>query len=250
MRYLATVKYDGTRYAGYQVQPNQMTIQSTIEAALQQLHKGAAVKITASGRTDAGVHANGQTFHFNSSLAIANSKWKLALNALLPDDIVIVEIKQVSEDFHARYDVIEKTYKYVIWNGADANPFERHYSYHIRRPLDLALIANGCHLLEGQHDFTAYCAANSQVKGSKVRTIYQAKCEQQGDYVVFTFTGSGFLYNMVRIMVGTLVEVGLAERKPETILTSFEHLKRSDLGKTAPAHGLYLEKVGYPGDKV
>ncbi|MBM7542811.1 tRNA pseudouridine(38-40) synthase TruA [Amphibacillus cookii] len=245
MRMLATVSYDGTAYAGYQVQPNQTTIQSTIEAALRQIHKGKSVKIVASGRTDAGVHAIGQTFHFDSHLAIPPANWKKALNAVLPNDIVIKNVMTVTDDFHARYDVCQKTYRYVVLNAEDLDPFTRNYSYHIKRHLDIEAINKACSYLLGEHDFTAFCAANHNVKGSMVREIYQACCVKEANLVTFTFSGNGFLYNMVRIIVGTLIEVGLGERTIDAFRNVIESLDRSYAGKTAPAQGLYLQEVQY-----
>ncbi|WP_067842389.1 tRNA pseudouridine(38-40) synthase TruA [Amphibacillus sediminis] len=245
MRLLATVSYDGTRYAGYQVQPEQMTIQSTIEKALAQIHKGDVIKIVASGRTDAGVHAIGQTFHFDSNLTIPIPKWKAALNALLPNDILIKDVVQVADDFHARYDVNQKRYRYKIWNDQDANPFQRYYCHHVDQPLDLEAINRACQFVKGEHDFTSFCAANSNTKGSKVRKVFDAACERDGHYVIFTFTGNGFLYNMVRILVGTLIEVGLGQMPPEQLKRILASHDRTKAGKTAPAQGLYLDKVIY-----
>lgn len=245
MRYLCTISYDGSNYAGYQIQPNQTTIQSTIEAVLAKIHKGSHVKIQASGRTDAGVHAIGQTFHFDSNLSIEPDKWKKALNARLPDDLVVTSVKTVPDDFHARYDVTEKTYQYVILNQPDLDPFMRKYAYYVKGKLDLVSIQQACTLLIGQHDFTSFCASNSGVKGSKVREIYQASCEKHDNTLIFTFSGSGFLYNMVRILVGTLLEIGMGHRDPSDLARIIQSKQRSQAGKTAPAHGLYLKEVRY-----
>lgn len=249
MRYLAIVCYDGSNYAGYQIQPDQITIQAVIEQALAKMHKGKPIKITASGRTDAGVHAYGQVFHYDSELTIPELNWKKALNSLLPDDIVILKVKKMTPSFHARYSALKKTYQYVILNSDDPSPFEVNYSTFIAEELDVALINEACQYLIGEHDFTAFCAANSSVKGDKIRTIYDAFCKQDGDKLILSFTGNGFLYNMVRIIVGTLIEIGQGKR-PVTDLPKIINKKdRSLAGKTAPAQGLYLDHVEYETKK-
>lgn len=245
MRYLAIISYDGSNYSGYQIQPNQLTIQAVIEAALTKMHKGEPVKITASGRTDAGVHAYGQVIHFDSELDIPESNWKKALNSLLPGDIVVFDVKQVSENFHARFDAIKKTYIYTILNSADANPFEINYCAHVKERLNVDLMNQALQDLIGEHDFTAFCAANSYVKGDKIRTIYHASCQRVNNKVVFSVTGNGFLYNMVRIIVGTLIEIGLGQRPATDIKRIIESMDRTQAGKTAPPQGLYLNAVEY-----
>lgn len=245
MRYLAVVSYDGSNYAGYQIQPDQLTIQAVIEQALAKMHKGKPIKITASGRTDAGVHAYGQVFHYDSELAIPEANWKKALNSLLPDDIVILKVKKVTSSFHARYDALEKTYQYVILNSDDPSPFEVNYSTFIAEELDVSLINAACQYLIGEHDFTAFCAANSSVKGDKIRTIYDAHCKQDRDRLILSFTGNGFLYNMVRIIVGTLIEIGQGKRPVADLPKIINSKDRSLAGKTAPPQGLYLDHVTY-----
>ncbi len=245
MRLLARVSYDGTAYRGYQVQPNQPTVQAVIEDVLTHIHKGKQVKIFASGRTDAGVHALGQAFHFDSPLKIPEGNWVRAINSQLPDDIVITDVHQVADDFHARFDVIEKWYEYRMYNTTLIDPFKRHYSHYVRVPLDVAAMNKACQYLVGTHDFTAFCSAKSNVTDSKVRTIYHATCENQADEVVFTISGSGFLYNMVRIIVGSLIDIGHGRKPPEVIRQALENFDRNTLGKTAPAKGLYLKHVVY-----
>lgn len=245
MRYLAVVSYDGSNYAGYQIQPDQLTIQAVIEQALAKMHKGKPIKITASGRTDAGVHAYGQVFHYDSELAIPEANWKKALNSLLPDDIVILKVKKATSSFHARYDALEKTYQYVILNSDDPSPFEVNYSTFIAEELDVSLINAACQYLIGEHDFTAFCAANSSVKGDKIRTIYDAHCKQDRDRLILSFTGNGFLYNMVRIIVGTLIEIGQGKRPVADLPKIINSKDRSLAGKTAPPQGLYLDNVTY-----
>lgn len=245
MRYLATVSYDGSNYSGYQIQPDQVTIQSVIEEALKKIHKGRLIKITAAGRTDAGVHANGQTFHFDSTLSIPEANWKRALNALLPNDIVIRKIESVPATFHARYNAVKRTYKYYVLNSDDPSPFQAKYSTYVNQELDLEAMKEACQYLIGQHDFSAFCAANSNVKGDKIRTLYEASCTREGQQICFVFTGNGFLYHMIRIIVGTLLEVGLGKRKPGDIMTIIKEQDRDKAGKTAAPHGLYLDHIKY-----
>ncbi|GGD03206.1 tRNA pseudouridine synthase A [Thalassobacillus devorans] len=239
------IQYDGTAFAGYQVQPNGRTIQAEIETALQKMHKGQTVKVTASGRTDAGVHAVGQMIHFTSDLDIPPEGWERALNAMLPDDIRIDDIQYADAGFHARYDTKGKEYRYKILNQKDPDLFRRYYSYHVPQKLDIAAIKEACRYLEGEHDFTSFCSARSTVKGDKVRTITKADIQPEGNELVFIFRGTGFLYNMVRILVGTLLEVGKGERKPEEVIAMIEAKDRSAAGKTAPPHGLFLWEVFY-----
>ena len=239
------IQYDGTAFAGYQIQPNGRTIQAEIEAVLQKMHKGQTVKVTASGRTDAGVHAVGQVIHFTSDLNIPPEGWNRALNAMLPDDIRIADIQYADAGFHARYDTKGKEYRYKVLNQKDPDLFRRYYNYHVPQKLDVAAIKEACRYLEGEHDFTSFCSARSTVKGGKVRTITKADIHPEGNELVFIFRGTGFLYNMVRILVGTLLEIGKGERKPEEIMAMIEAKDRSAAGKTAPPHGLFLWEVFY-----
>ncbi|WP_431801973.1 tRNA pseudouridine(38-40) synthase TruA [Halobacillus andaensis] len=244
-RLKCTVQYDGTRYAGYQVQPNGHTVQEELEKALTKMHKGRRVKVTASGRTDSGVHARGQVIHFDTDLHIPASNWKRALASMLPPDIHVAHAEQVDNDFHARYDTTGKEYRYFVWNSREPDIFRRNFTYHIKMPLHLEAMKTACRLIEGEHDFTSFCSSRTDVKGSKVRTIHQASIEKNGDELTFVFKGSGFLYNMVRILVGTLLEVGRGERKPEDLKAIIEAGNREAAGKTAPPHGLFLWKVDY-----
>ncbi|UFT99527.1 tRNA pseudouridine(38-40) synthase TruA [Radiobacillus kanasensis] len=244
-RIKCVISYDGSEFSGYQVQPNGRTVQEEIERALQKMTKGSPIRVTASGRTDAGVHAKGQVIHFDTELQIPEDKWKKAMNTLLPQDIRILEVRKVSSSFHARFDVQQKTYKYFIDLNKDMDIFNRKYTYHFPFELDVESIEQACELLVGEHDFTAFCAANSGVKGEKVRTIYYASGTKLENQLVFTFTGSGFLYNMVRILVGTLLEIGTGKRNATDILGIIESKDRKKAGKTAPAHGLYLWEVMY-----
>ncbi|WP_139365019.1 tRNA pseudouridine(38-40) synthase TruA [Litchfieldia alkalitelluris] len=242
-RLKCTISYDGTHFNGYQIQPNKRTVQETIEQVLTQMHKS-PVRITGSGRTDAKVHAMGQVITFDTTLDIPSVRWKKALNTLLPDDIAIIHVEQVTEDFHARFSVVKKEYRYKISRTVEKDVFSRHYLYHYPYQLDLEMINFAMNLIKGTHDFTSFCSAKTDVK-DKVRTIYEAGIIENEDELIFRFVGNGFLYNMVRILVGTLLEVGQKRISLEQIEQMLEVHDRSLAGKTAPGHGLYLWKVDY-----
>lgn len=243
-RWKCTICYDGTLFSGYQVQPGKRTVQSEVEAALKRLHKGSEVKITASGRTDAGVHAKGQVIHFDSPLQIPEDRWIHALHALLPDDIVIRKTEKALPDFHARFDAVGKEYRYIVCTAREKDPFTRHYQFHYPYPLDVALMEEAASYFIGTHDFTSFCSAKTEVV-DRVRTIKEIEIIENEEMLVFRFSGNGFLYNMVRILMGTLLEVGSGQRKATEIPYILEQKDRTLAGKTAPAHGLYLWEVFY-----
>lgn len=239
------VSYDGAAFFGYQVQPNQRTVQAEIEDALKKMHKGTGIRIYASGRTDAGVHAVGQVIHFDSPYKIPANKWKIALNSLLPDDIAIHHAQLVPQDFHARFDVQKKEYRYKISINQDRDVFMRNYHYHFPFQLDYVAIKEAIKYFVGTHDFTSFCSAKTEIE-DKVRTVYEIEFfEDSNGVLVFRFVGNGFLYNMIRIMVGTLLEVGQGTKKPMEIMEIIEAKDRKKAGKTAPGTGLYLWKVYY-----
>ncbi|MDN4527167.1 tRNA pseudouridine(38-40) synthase TruA [Fictibacillus fluitans] len=243
-RWKATVSYDGTQFAGYQVQPGARTVQREIERSLAKMHKGTSVRISASGRTDAGVHAIGQVVHFDSPLAIVAERWQRALNALLPADIRIMDVEAVASDFHARYSVEEKEYHYRLMTGSEPDVFRRNYATHFPHPLNHAAIQEAMAIFTGTHDFTSFSSARSEVE-DKVRTISMFKLETAGDELIFKVRGNGFLYNMVRIMAGTLLDAGQGRIQPDDIRSMLAEKDRSTAGKTAPPHGLYLYRVTY-----
>jgi tRNA pseudouridine38-40 synthase len=244
MRVKCIVSYDGTRFSGYQVQPQKRTIQGEIEEALCKIHKGQLIKIHASGRTDAYVHAIGQVFHFDTDLTIPDEKWPYALNSLLPEDIVILDASYVNHDFHSRFHTTAKEYRYRIHQQKMENVFTRNYSLHYPYKLDFDAIKQACTHLCGTHDFTSFCVAKTVVE-DKVRTINSIELIENGSEVTFCFNGNGFLYNMVRILVGTLLDVGQGVIRAEDIPTILNGRDRSLSGKTVPGHGLYLWKVYY-----
>jgi tRNA pseudouridine38-40 synthase len=243
-RYKCEVSYDGTAFHGYQVQPNKRTVQSELEAALSKLHKGKEVKVTASGRTDAGVHARGQVIHFDSDLNIPLAKWQLALNATLSSEIVILSIEEVDKEFHARFHATGKEYRYFIDNQKIRDPFHRNYSYHFPYQLNLEAMKEACVHFIGEYDFTSFCSAKTEVV-DRVRTIYDLNISFEGEQLVLRFRGNGFLYNMVRIIVGTLLQVGTGAIMADSIPGILEKRDRTYAGKTAPPQGLYLWEVFY-----
>ncbi|MCU9615197.1 tRNA pseudouridine(38-40) synthase TruA [Caldibacillus lycopersici] len=238
------VAYDGTHFQGYQVQPNKRTVQGEIEQVLAKMHKNQQVKIYASGRTDANVHAKGQVFHFDSSIFMGEDRWVMALNALLPEDIVILHAQYVANDFHARFSNHGKEYRYRILRKKERDPFLRNYTYHYPFPLNLEKMKQAMKILEGTHDFTSFCSAKTSVT-DHIRTIESFTLIETAEELVFQIRGNGFLYNMVRIIVGTMLEVGAGKLQPENIPAILEGRDRSLAGKTVPGHGLYLWKVFY-----
>ena len=244
-RLKATISYDGTNFAGYQVQPGERTVQLELEKVLSVMHKGANVKVTASGRTDARVHATGQVIHFDTTLQIPCERYMKALNVQLPRDIRVLAVEEVPGDFHARYSVSGKRYRY-IWSCEQVqSPFRRHYTVETNgiKP-DVEAMRKAAEAILGTHDFSCFCAANTSVV-DKVRTVTRLDFEWRGEELHMTIEGNGFLYNMVRIIAGTLWEVGTGKRNAESLAGTIAGRDRGKAGKTAPAHGLYLEEVHY-----
>lgn len=239
------ISYDGTDFAGFQIQPKQRTVQGELEKALTKIHKGNPIRIHPSGRTDAGVHAIRQVFHFETSLNLQETNWLQALNTVLPNDLVVKEVEFVDDSFHARYSAREKEYRYYVLNTKDKDVFNRHYVYQFPYQLVLEPMQEACRYFEGTHDFTTFSSAKATIKGSKVRTLTHVSCHLHGDKIEFIFCGNGFLYNMVRIMVGALLDIGQGRRKSEDIKELLIQKDRRLLGKTAPPQGLYLWNVVY-----
>ncbi len=244
-RLKATISYDGTNFAGYQVQPGERTVQLELEKVLSVMHKGAPVKVTASGRTDARVHATGQVIHFDTTLQIPCERYMKALNVQLPRDIRVLAVEEVPGDFHARYSVSGKRYRY-IWSCEQVqSPFRRHYTVETNgiKP-DVEAMRKAAGAILGTHDFSCFCAANTSVV-DKVRTVKRLDFEWHGEELHMAIEGNGFLYNMVRIIAGTLWEVGTGKRDAASLAEIIAGRDRGKAGKTAPAHGLYLEEVHY-----
>ncbi|TYO93814.1 tRNA pseudouridine(38-40) synthase TruA [Desulfallas thermosapovorans] len=241
-----TVAYDGTNYHGFQEQRGTglATIQETLEQCLGRLARR-RVQVIGAGRTDSGVHARGQVVNFDASgWPIPVERIPLALNGLLPGDIVVTQAREVEENFHARICARSKTYRYTIWNSGIPSPFHRLYSCFWPVSLDAEAMSAACTYLEGTHDFKCFQASGATVK-TTVRTLYQARVIREGPVIHFVFNGDGFLYNMVRIMAGTLLQVGMGKIKPESIKTLIESRKRALAGPTLPPQGLCLERVEY-----
>lgn len=244
-RIKATLAYDGTHFSGYQVQPGKRTVQLEIESSLKRMHKGQDIRITASGRTDAGVHANGQVIHFDSPFDIPEANWPRALNALLPDDIYVKRVEKVNDHFHARFDVSLKEYRFKLLNRAQPDLFRRLYTVHIPEPLHLGRMQEAANYIVGTHDFTSFCAANTSVV-DKVRTVSLLEISPaEEDEIHIRVAGNGFLYQMVRIIVGQLVTIGKGKAEPGIIQEIIEAKDRQKAFPTAPPQGLYLWEVGY-----
>jgi len=235
--------YDGTRYRGWQRLPGREdTIQGKLEAALSRI-LGEPIEISGSGRTDAGVHARGQVASFHCESSMPPAEILANLRRYLPEDIGIYSCKEVSSRFHARLNAREKTYVYRIWNSESPCVFERRFVAVMPEKLDVDAMNRAAGLLVGKHDFSAFCG-NPKMKKSTVRELYALTVTREGEKIVLRFTGNGFLYNMVRILTGTLVEVGRDQRTPESVTELFG-AKREQAGFLAPAQGLCLEEVVY-----
>jgi tRNA pseudouridine38-40 synthase len=236
------VSYDGSRFHGYQRQPNYRSVQQDIEECLKVIHKSPVV-IHASGRTDAGVHALGQVFHFDSTLDIQPDNWKRAINSLLPSDIYIKSVEIVDESFHSRFSVKTKEYRYYM-SIAEYNPIRSEYVYFHHYPtLDINKIVEAVKLFEGTHDFTSFCYGNE--KEDRIRTIYQASLNYDNNELEFIFKGNGFLRYQIRVMVGTLIEIGYGKKSIESLGSIFDAKDRRKAGTTAAPQGLYLYEVTY-----
>lgn len=241
--YKLIVEYDGTNYHGFQIQSGLSTIQGEIEIALAKLAKK-YTRVTGAGRTDAGVHALNQVINFNSDLTVPIDRLKLAFNSLLPTDIRVRQAVKVDDQFHARFDAIEKTYFYRIEQGEIASVFSRNYCWWIRNNLAWDKMIVASKVIIGKHDFAGFTASGSAVN-STVRTVKDVQIQRRGAYIELRFTADGFLYHMVRNLVGTLVEVGLNKRDPDSLVEILKSKDRRKAGVTAPAQGLFLESVRY-----
>jgi len=251
------IEFDGTAYHGWQSQENAVTVQDTVVAAVRRL-TGEDCSITGSSRTDTGVHALGFVCNFFTGSPIPADKFSFALNTILPDDIRVVSSEEVPPDFHSRYSAKSKKYLYYIYNSTFPSALLRHRAYHVYYPLDVDEMNKAAQYFIGTHDFLAFSASGYSAK-TTVRTITEAtvsrvsqaqhiihsKDEHRGQLIEFSVTGDGFLYNMVRIMAGTLVEVGFGKLRTQDIPGIIAGLDRRRAGRTAPAHGLYLAEVFY-----
>ncbi|MCB5714021.1 tRNA pseudouridine(38-40) synthase TruA [Lactonifactor longoviformis] len=247
-RVMIVVAYDGTKYCGWQVQPNGVTIQEVLEWHLSELLKE-PVSVLGASRTDAGVHALGNAAVFDTNSRMPGEKVSYALNQRLPEDIRIQESKEVPLDFHPRYQKSEKTYEYRILNRRFPIPTERFYSHFTYVPLDVEQMRKAAEHLIGEHDFKSFCGTGAQVK-TTVRNVTGLTIQKNGDEIIIRVTGMGFLYNMVRIIAGTLMEVGCGKYPPEYVKEILEARDRKMAGNTAPARGLTLVGVRYFSDET
>lgn len=238
-----TIEYDGKKFGGWQKQPNKLNIQGEIEKAIEEI-TGERIDLNASGRTDAGVHSLGQVANFKTNSKIEIEKIPIAINSKLKQSIRIIKAEEVEENFHARYSCKGKKYRYIINNSKYGSAIYRDLEYHMPIKLNVEAMQKGIKYFEGEHDFKGFKASGTSSKSS-VRTIYNAKVIQEGERIIIELEGNGFLYNMVRIISGTMVDVGLGKIKPEEIPEIIESKERSRAGKTLPPQGLYLVEVYY-----
>ena len=243
MRYKVTVAYDGLNYAGFQSQVNALAIQDVIENVMEQIFSR-KIRIVMSSRTDAGVHAYGQVFHFDIDKKMDLYRLKYSFNSLLPKDIHVTKIEEVTEAFHARYSVKKKTYEYLI-NIGEYDVFLDGRAYQCFYKLDVDLMREGAALFLGRHDFGSFNTSSYKEYPDQVRNITCFRITRKGDLLKITITSSGFLRNMVRIMVGTLIDLGRGQKSLDDIRDMLEHPSKSTRRYNADPHGLYLKKIYY-----
>lgn len=243
MRVLLRVAYDGTKYSGWQIQPNAITVEQVLTTAINNLFNE-KIEIIGASRTDAGVHAYGNVAVFDVDTRMPAEKISYALNQRLPEDVRIQASCEVDSDFHPRHCDCNKTYEYKIWNDTFENPTVRLYSHFNYGKINIEEMQRACQFFLGEHDFTSFCAAGSQVK-DKVRTIYSLEVKKQDKMITIRVNGNGFLYNMVRIIAGTLLRVGQGLMSADDIASIIEAKDREKAGPTAPAKGLTLVEINY-----
>lgn len=240
---LLTISFDGTAYHGWQVQENAVTVQQTLQDALEKICSNRD-NVVGCSRTDSGVHANMYCCNVRTESPIACDRLVTALNAVMPRDIAALDCREVDFDFHARYDCKSKEYIYKIWNSPNKNPFLFNHTLHYKYPLDAEFLSQQAKDFIGTHDFSAFCAAGSSVEDT-VRTVMNASVERDGDMVIFRVEADGFLYNMVRIMTGTLLDIAKGKIPADSIPQIIDSGSRFAAGYTAPARGLYLNNINY-----
>ena len=243
MRYKVTVAYDGNNYAGFQSQINALAIQDVIEGVLEKVFRE-KIRIVMSSRTDAGVHAKGQVFHFDSDIKKDLGKLKYSFNCLLPKDIHVIDVKNVTEKFHSRFSVKNKTYEYII-NVGEYDVFLDGYAYQCHYKLDLDLMKKGANLFIGTHDFTSFNTSSLKDYPNQVRTISEFKIIKKKDLIIIRVTSTGFLRNMVRIMVGTLIDLSRGQKSIKEVKNMLDNPSKSTRRYNADPHGLYLIKIRY-----
>jgi len=246
LRIKMIIEYDGSNYHGFQRQDNAHSIQAEIEEQLIKL-TGEVINITAAGRTDAGVHARGQVIAFNTTSSIPPTQWALALNSFLPRDIRVLNSNEVNLNFHPQFQAISKQYVYYLYRQKPGAAFYRKYALCTTEILDINDMRLACEQIIGRHNFQAFCASGSSAKTFD-RTVTQCTIEESGSLLRFNIEANGFLYNMVRIIMGTLLEVGRKRIAADDVIKIIQSRDRSRAGPTAPAHGLYLLSVLYPNN--
>ena len=244
-RVFLRIAYDGTNYCGWQIQDNGITVEEVVNRELSSLLKE-EIHVIGASRTDSGVHALGNVAVFDTETRIPGEKISFALNQRLPDDIRVQESKEVAEDFHPRFCNSVKTYEYRILNRTFPMPVERLYSHFVYMPLDVEKMQEAARYIVGEHDFKSFCSARSQVENT-VRTVYSLNVTKEGDMIKIRVQGNGFLYNMVRIIAGTLMKVGLGVYPPEHVAEIIEAKDRNAAGPKAAACGLTLIRLDYEG---
>ncbi len=244
-RIMLVVAYEGTAYCGWQLQPNGNTVEAELNRCLSDLF-GEPIQVIGASRTDSGVHALGNVAVFDTNGRIPGEKVSYALNQRLPEDITIQKSMEVAPDFHPRHCESVKTYEYRILNREFPLPIYRNTSYFTYETLDIPAMKQACTYLEGKHDFKAFCSVKTQAE-TTVRTIYSLDLKAEEPWITVQVQGNGFLYNMVRIIVGTLLEVGRHRYPPEAVAAILESKDRRRAGPTAPAHGLTLVSISYDG---
>lgn len=238
-----TIAYDGTNYCGWQVQPNGITIEEVVNKALSKL-TGEKIVVIGASRTDSGVHAMGNVAVFDTKTTIPSERIAMAVNRILPEDIVVVKSEEVPLDFHPRYCDCEKTYEYHIVNTRISIPTKRLTNYFVSYELDIEKMREGASYLVGEHDFASFCNIKTDVE-STVRTVKELEILKNGDEITIRIRGNGFLYNMVRIIVGTLIRVGRGFYQPQQVKEILEAKNRKAAGVTVPPHGLMLMEIRY-----
>ncbi|MBI2059020.1 MAG: tRNA pseudouridine(38-40) synthase TruA [Nitrospirae bacterium] len=243
-RIRVTLAFDGTEFSGWQIQKARRTVQGVLEESLQKL-LGEPVRVSGCGRIDAGAHANCHVSHFDAHSRMKPDDLRRALNAVLPDDIVVHDVAEASPDFHSRKSAVAKTYEYAIWNAPKRPLRDRRYVWHVPMPLDVEAMRRAASALVGRKDFAAFRNVGSSVK-TTVRDLSRIEIDREGSVVRVRATANGFLKQMMRVIVGTLMEVGLGRMEPERIREIVQKKQRSKAGRTAPARGLALVEVEYP----
>lgn len=243
--FLITISYNGSKYHGWQIQSNALAVQQVFQQALESVIQKTYYELKGCSRTDSGVHANMYCISLKMCHSIPCHRLQTALNRFLPLDIAVLNVEEKSIDFHARYSCKSKEYIYKIWNSPVRNPFLDGLAYHYKYPIDEKLLNKACKAYIGKHDYTSFCTLDNRKMEDMERNVINFTVERQGDMILFTVEADGFLYNMVRIMAGTLIRIAQGKFAPDCIEDIIKAKDRSKAGPTAPACGLYLNKVNY-----